>query len=41
MADIAKKASSALEESQPVWAYADAPESTEIVKLQQRYGLFI
>ena len=41
MADIAKKASSALEESQPVWAYADAPESTEIVKLRQRYGLFI
>ncbi len=41
MADIAKKASSALEESQPVWAYADAPESTEIVKLEDRYGLFI
>jgi aldehyde dehydrogenase (NAD+) len=41
MADIAKKASSALEESQPVWAYADAPESTEIVELEQRYGLFI
>src|SRR5262245_310431 len=41
MADIAKKASSALEESQPVWEYADSPESTEIVKLEDRYGLFI
>jgi aldehyde dehydrogenase (NAD+) len=41
MADIAKKASSALEESRPVWEYADAPESTEIVKLEDRYGLFI
>jgi aldehyde dehydrogenase (NAD+) len=41
MSDIAKKASSALEESQPVWAYADAPESTEIIKLEDRYGLFI
>jgi aldehyde dehydrogenase (NAD+) len=41
MADIAKKATSALEESQPLWAYADAPESTEIVRLEKRYGLFI
>ena len=41
MTDIAKKASSALEESQPLWAYADAPESTEIVKLDDRYGLFV
>jgi aldehyde dehydrogenase (NAD+) len=41
MTDIAKKASSALEESGPVWAYADAPESTEIVKLEDRYGLFV
>jgi aldehyde dehydrogenase (NAD+) len=41
MTDIAKKASSALEESQPVWEYADAPESTEIVKLGDRYGLFV
>jgi len=41
MSDIAKKASSALEESQPVWAYADAPESTEIIELDDRYGLFI
>ena len=41
MADIAKKASSALEESQPVWEYADAPESADIVALEDRYGLFI
>jgi aldehyde dehydrogenase (NAD+) len=41
MTDIAKKASSALEESQPVWEYAEAPESSEIVKLEQRYGLFV
>jgi len=41
MADIAKKATSALEEREPVWEYADAPESTEIVKLERRYGLFI
>jgi aldehyde dehydrogenase (NAD+) len=41
MTDIAKKSTSALEESRPVWAYADAPESTEIVTLEKRYGLFI
>jgi aldehyde dehydrogenase (NAD+) len=41
MAKIAKKATSALEQREPVWEYADAPESTEIVRLQDRYGLFI
>jgi len=41
MADIAKKATSALEQAQPVWEYADAPESTEIVRLEERYGLFV
>jgi len=41
MADIAKKATSALEEREPVWEYADAPESIDIVKLEQRYGLFV
>jgi aldehyde dehydrogenase (NAD+) len=41
MTDIAKKATSALEEREPVWEYADAPESTDIVKLDPRYGLFI
>jgi aldehyde dehydrogenase (NAD+) len=38
---IDKKATSALEQSQPVWEYAGAPESTEIVKLEDRYGLFV
>src|SRR6185436_17282567 len=41
MTDIAKKATSALEEREPVWEYADAPESSDIVKLEPRYGLFI
>ena len=41
MTDIAKKATSALEDREPVWEYADAPESTDIVKLEPRYGLFI
>ena len=36
-----KKATSALEQREPVWEYADAPESTEIVKLEDRYGLFV
>jgi aldehyde dehydrogenase (NAD+) len=39
--DIERSATSALEQSQPVWEYADAPESTEIVHLQDRYGLFV
>ncbi|HEY7793013.1 MAG TPA: aldehyde dehydrogenase family protein [Gaiellaceae bacterium] len=41
MGDIERSATSALEQSQPVWEYADAPESTEIVHLQDRYGLFV
>ncbi len=41
MAKIENKATSALEQSQPVWEYADAPESTEIVRLEDRYGLFV
>jgi aldehyde dehydrogenase (NAD+) len=36
-----KKATSALEQREPTWEYADAPESTEIVRLEDRYGLFI
>ncbi len=36
-----KRATSALEQREPVWEYADAPESTEIVKLEDRYGLFV
>src|SRR5688500_7326553 len=27
--------------SAPAWAYADAPESKDVVRLQDRYGLFI
>ena len=27
--------------SMPVWEYADAPESKDVVRLQDRYGLFI
>jgi aldehyde dehydrogenase (NAD+) len=41
MAKIERSATSALEQSQPVWEYADAPESTEIVRLEDRYGLFV
>jgi aldehyde dehydrogenase (NAD+) len=41
MSKIERTASSALEQSQPVWAYADAPESTDIVHLEDRYGLFV
>jgi aldehyde dehydrogenase (NAD+) len=36
-----KKATSALEQRELVWEYADAPESTDIVHLRDRYGLFI
>jgi aldehyde dehydrogenase (NAD+) len=41
MADLERTATSALEQSQPVWEYADAPESAEIVHLRDRYGLFV
>jgi aldehyde dehydrogenase (NAD+) len=43
MAKVEKKtkATSALEQREPVWEYADAPESTEIVRLEDRYGLFV
>ena len=41
MSEIERSASSALEQGEPVWEYADAPESTDIVKLDERYGLFI
>ena len=39
--DIERSATSALEQREPVWEYADAPESTELVRLEDRYGLFI
>src|ERR671919_400253 len=41
MAKIEPKATSALEQRDPIWEYADAPESTEIVRLHDRYGLFV
>ena len=41
MAKIEKQARSALEQGEPVWEYADAPESTDIVHLRDKYGLFI
>ena len=41
MAKIEPKATSALEQREPIWEYADAPESTDVVRLEDRYGLFI
>jgi aldehyde dehydrogenase (NAD+) len=41
MSEIERTATSALEQGQPVWEYADAPESTDIVRLEDRYGLFV
>ena len=41
MSEIERTATSALEQSQPLWEYADAPESTDIVKLEDRYGIFV
>jgi aldehyde dehydrogenase (NAD+) len=41
MAKIEKQATSALEQGEPVWEYADAPESTDIVHVRDKYGLFI
>jgi aldehyde dehydrogenase (NAD+) len=41
MTDIKPSATSALEQRAQAWEYADAPESTEIVRLRDRYGLFI
>jgi aldehyde dehydrogenase (NAD+) len=41
MSKVERAASSALQEGEPVWGYGDAPESTDVVKLEDRYGLFI
>jgi aldehyde dehydrogenase (NAD+) len=41
MSDIERTATSAMEQRSPVWEYADAPESTEIVHLDDRYDLFV
>jgi aldehyde dehydrogenase (NAD+) len=39
--DLERASSSALEHGAPVWEYAEAPESREIVRLKDRYDLFI
>ncbi len=41
MAKIARKERESPERREPVWEYATAPESTDIVRLEDRYGLFI
>jgi aldehyde dehydrogenase (NAD+) len=41
MAKIEKQEREAPERRVPVWEYATAPESTDIVRLEDRYGLFI
>jgi len=41
MTDTARKATPAIEHREPVWGYAPAPESTGIVRLEDRYGLFV
>jgi len=41
MARIEKREREAPERREPVWEYATAPESSDIVRLEDRYGLFI
>ncbi|HSL67525.1 MAG TPA: aldehyde dehydrogenase family protein [Actinomycetota bacterium] len=41
MAKIEKREREAPERPEPVWEYATAPESSDIVRLEDRYGLFI
>jgi len=41
MAKIEKQEREAPERREPVWDYATAPEATDIVRLEDRYGLFI
>ena len=41
MAKIEKREREAPERREPVWEYATAPEATDIVRLEDRYGLFI
>ncbi len=41
MAKIEKREREVPERREPVWEYATAPESTDIVRLEDRYGLFI
>jgi aldehyde dehydrogenase (NAD+) len=39
--NIERSATSAMEQRSHTWEYADAPESTDVVHLEDRYGLFI
>jgi len=41
MAKIERREREAPERREPVWEYATAPESSDIVRLEGRYGLFI
>ena len=41
MAKIEKQEPKAPERREPVWEYATAPEATDIVRLEDRYGLFV
>src|SRR6266545_3602801 len=41
MAKIERRERGAPERREPVWEYATAPESSDIVRLEGRYGLFI
>jgi len=41
MAKIEKREREAPQRREPVWEYATAPESSDIVRLEDRYGLFI
>jgi aldehyde dehydrogenase (NAD+) len=41
MAKIEKREREAPKRREPVWEYATAPESSDIVRLEDRYGLFI
>src|SRR3954464_3621280 len=39
--NIERSATSAMEQRSHTWEYADAPESTDVVHLEDRYGLFV
>src|SRR6266498_4172043 len=41
MAKIEKRERETPQRREPVWEYATAPESSDIVRLEDRYGLFI
>jgi aldehyde dehydrogenase (NAD+) len=41
MAKIEQRKREVAERREPIWEYATAPEATDIVRIQDRYGLFI